>query len=101
MIKDAHELKLLTFIHDCINSNSISLFQNYYKLQQSIHHHNTRHDTRLVVPSHNTELGSNSIKIKAAILWNRNPTARKYITKSKITMKKHLFDKFISTYEIN
>ena len=41
-VKHAYELKLLSFVHDCLNKKAINIFSSYYKKQNITHGHNLR-----------------------------------------------------------
>ena len=95
-IKDAYNLKLLSFVHDCINKNSIPLFHNYFKTQT--HSYQIRYTDKLKPPKIKTNMGASAIKCTAAKIWNSNDIARKYRSFSKSTMKKHIFNSYTATY---
>ena len=99
-IKDAFELKLMAFAHDCLNKKTIPLFHNYYKLQQQTHQYSTRQINTLIIPNMKTNMGASSIKCLAAKIWNSNDIAQKYRSFSKSTMKRHIFNRYsITTYQ--
>ena len=96
-VKDQYELKLATFVHDCLNLNTIPLFYNYFTPKHSTHQYQTRHNL-LQIPANNNNSGYSSIESTAARKWNANPIARKYLHQSKNTMKKHLTNYFVNAY---
>ena len=98
-VKDAYELKLLSFVHDCLNQNTIPIFHHYFKHQRQTHQYSTRQDSILSVPHMKTNIGLSSIKRKASDIWNSNKTAQNYLSFSKSTMKKHVFNSFVKTYQ--
>ena len=49
-IKHLYELKLASFVHDCINKNTIPLFHNYFTLQNQTHRYITRQEQTLILP---------------------------------------------------
>ena len=98
-IEHLYQLKLLCFVHDCLNKKTIPLFYNYFKSQHQTHNYPTRQEQTIVVPVTNSNFGSNSIKSIGAQIWNNNKTAMKYSNHSKDTMKKYVSKNFISSYE--
>ena len=49
-INDTYELKLMSFVHECLNKTTIPLFHNYFKLQRLTHQYTTRQHSILAVP---------------------------------------------------
>ena len=98
-IKHLYELKIASFVHDCLNKKTIPLFHNYFKPQHQTHNYETRQEHTIVVPITKTNIGSNSVKSVGAKIWNSNKTAMKYIKFSKETMKKHVFRNYVESYQ--
>ena len=98
-VKDAYELKLLNFVHDCLNEKSLEIFSDYFKKQNLVHDYDLREKNKLVPHKSTSSLGCSSVKNNSNTLWNSNKTARDYIDKSKFSMKKAVFRSFINSYE--
>ena len=93
-IDDLITINILAFVKKCLFDDCPELFKSYFRYQS--HNYDTR-DPKLFVKRSKTQLGSNSLKIKGASLWNNieNEIKSKCHLKS---FKKCLTLHFISKY---
>ena len=98
-VKHIYELKLLSFVHDCLNAKSIEVFDNYFKKQSQTHDHDLRDKNKLVPHTSTSNLGCSSVKSNANTFWNNNQIARDNVGYSKTTLKKKLIESFNLSYE--
>ena len=95
-VKDIFEVNLLSFVNKCLHGECPELFSNYFNRQQ--HTYNVRIN-KLRVPRSRTSLGSNSVKIKGAVLWNnldRNVKLKADLKCFKRLLKVHYLHKYMS-----
>ena len=87
-----HEMQLLTLIHKWYyHKGSLpEIFQNYFTLNNCVHHYNTRRDTHLHVPVGNTTFGQRCTAYRGGKLWNSLPEYLK-INMSLAVFKKKMF----------
>ena len=97
-ITDLYKVKLLSFVQDCLNENTIPLFYNYFTLQHSIHAHDTRNSLIISQPFTKTIIGHSAVRSMGATLWNNSLEARNNIRLSKSTFKKNITSNIISGY---
>jgi hypothetical protein len=87
-LPDIRNAKLVCFVAKCLSNNCPPCFKNYYQLRNS--HYNLRHQL-LNIKRTRTQLGSSSIQIHGAKLWNNLPVMvkDKYLQDNfkKITVK--------------
>ena len=70
-VKDIRNLEILTFMHNFFSNKLPSVFDNYFTTFANVHTINTRNSQRrLKVHNHKTNIGSNTIKVTGAKLWN-------------------------------
>ena len=70
---DIHTLKLLSFVYECKNNQSIQPFDDFFTPLHSVQNYNTRQAPKgdIYVPCMNTTLyGKRSAKYTGSILWN-------------------------------
>ena len=97
-IEEVYNLKIISFVHDCLNENTIPLFHDYFKLQHQTHSYPTRHILNIIQPKVKTNMGSSSIKSMGASLWNNSEVARSNFQYSKTTLKKNMTSFYINSY---
>ena len=97
-IEDVYKIKILTFVHDCVNKNTISLFHSYYEFQSQAHSFNTRNPHYLIQPRANTNMFNSSVKYMGAYLWNNTPIAQSNVRLSKATLKMKLTQSYRNNY---
>jgi hypothetical protein len=75
------ELKLLIFVHKCVYHKDVLpvIFQTYYSDNTSIHSHNTRRNTDLVIFRSRSTFGQKCTKYIGCKLWNSLPPSLKSI----------------------
>ena len=67
LVKDIREVNTLSFVRNCLFNKCPAIFKNYYEFQQHSYHVRAK---KLKIAKCNTNLGSSSIKLKGASLWN-------------------------------
>ena len=91
-LDDMIKLEILNFVKKCLFENCPDLFKNYFRYQN---HTYTIRDPKLYVNPSKTNMGSHSLKIKGASLWNS--------LSSEIKSKAHLksFKKVLKTHYLS
>ena len=97
-INEIYKMKILLFVHDCLNKNIIPLFHNYFQLQTLFHNYQTRNTYLVKQPRAKTNMYHSSIKCAGASLWNRSPIAQRNIKLSKATLKMKLTQSYLNDY---
>ena len=75
-LRDLFQLKLLSFVYDCINKISPSCFHSFFELVESVHQCGTRQVTNndIFMTQKNTlQYGLRSVRYCAAKFWNDIP----------------------------
>ena len=91
-LHDIFKLRLLTFVFESINKLTPSCFNNFFTLNISVHHYETRQSFRgdIYLDKKNTlQFGLKSIRYMGAKLWNDLPAEIRDST-SKFLFKKNL-----------
>ena len=73
---DLFQLKLLSFVYDCVNKISPSCFHSFFYLVQSVHQHNTRQATKndiFLTQKNTSQYGLRSVRYFGAKCWNDIP----------------------------
>ena len=68
---DIHTLKLISFVYECQNNQSVQPFDDFFILLHSVHNYNTRQASKwdIYVPDMNTtQYGKRSVKYTGSIL---------------------------------
>ena len=89
------DINILCFVKKCMFDDCPELFKTYFRYQ--LHSYYTR-DPKLYVKPSKTQMGSNSLKIKGASLWNNLETEIKSKCRLK-SFKKCLTLRCISRYQ--
>ena len=79
-LQDLFQLKLLSFVYECINKISPVCFYNFFESIKSIHHHDTRKASKndIFLTRKNTlQYGIRSVRFTGAESWNSIPTTIK------------------------
>ena len=83
-VDDIFLLEKISFVHNFVNNNQPSMFNDYYLKFAQIHTISTRNSKfNFIVPFCHTNFGSCSMKIKGAKVWNDLETHLKEITNLK------------------
>ena len=70
-VEDLFKQKILSFVFNYYNDNLPPVFNNYFTPFSSIHNIGTRNrNTTFIIPQHKGPLGSSSLKVKGACMWN-------------------------------
>ena len=76
------------------NKNLLTVnFNMFFQTNEQIHHHDTRGNSNIHLISHNTTMGSFSIRVQGPLLWNSlDPLIKqcKSLNSFKNTFKRHL-----------
>lgn len=75
-LQDLFQLKLLTFVYECINKISPPCFHSFFDLVQSVHQYGTRQATKndIFLTQNNTvQYGLKSVRYHGAKCWNDIP----------------------------
>ena len=75
-LRDLFQLKLLSFVYDCINKISPTCFHSFFELVESVHQYGTRQVTKndIFLTQKNTlQYGLRSVRYYAAKFWNDIP----------------------------
>ena len=96
-VKDIYETSLLHFTYNCINNNSIPNFKHFYKYQDNLYDHYTRHRKHITRNKIHTEIGRSSTHYASATLWNTLPPELTSI-KTYHSFKRTLFKRYINRY---
>ena len=99
-IDDIYKVKILTFVHDCLNKKVIPLFQNYFQYQRDTHNYHTRNPYKLVQTKAKTNLCLSSVKSMGATLWNNSAIAQSNINSSKHLLKSKLMKCYVNSYQL-
>ena len=73
---DLFQLKLLSFVYDCVNKISPSCFYSFFDLVQSVHQHNTWQATKndiFLTQKNTSQYGLRSVRYFGAKCWNDIP----------------------------
>ena len=97
-VKDLYELRILSFVHKCLNKDTIPLFYDYFLYKRDLHSHNTRDDLNLTTIRSRTNYGDSRIKSMGPKLWNNNKIAKEHLDHSLETFKHNIKDNFIQQY---
>ena len=90
-----HEMQLLLFVHKCLYHRELlpSVFHNYFTSVRSVHSHNTRRKSDLLMVRAKSSLGQRSSMYKCSKLWNLLPVHLK--TNSSVDVYKRKIKVFI------
>ena len=75
-LRDLFQLKLLSFVYDCVNKVSPSCFHSFFDLVQSVHKHCTRQATKndiFLTQKNTSQYGLRSVRYFGAKCWNDIP----------------------------
>ena len=75
-LHDLFQLKLLSFVYDCVNRTSPSCFHSFFDLVESVHRYGTRQVTKkdIFLTQKNTlQYGIRSVRFFGAKCWNDIP----------------------------
>ena len=93
-VKDIFEVNVLFFVKKCLSGECPTLFKDYFIFQG--HGHNIR-VPKLRIPSFNSNLYFNSVKVKGAVLWNKldtNVKSKSFLKCFKKVLKGHYISKY-------
>ncbi len=69
-LNQLHKFQVGCFVYKSLHNLLPNTFSNYFTLCTQIHHHNTRHSTKLHVFQSRIKIRANSIRISGVNLWN-------------------------------
>ena len=97
-VEDIFKQELLSFVFNFYTSKLPPVFNNYFTPFSNIHDIGTRNrNTSFVIPHHNNNFGSSSLKVKGACMWNKLSNESKSIKNIK-TFRKALKDTYLLSY---
>ena len=79
-LQDLFQLKLLSFVYDCINKISPSYFHSFFELEDSVHRYCTRQANKnntFLTQRNTLQYGLRSVRYHGAKCWNDIPVAIK------------------------
>ena len=86
------------FMYSYFNENLPSYFNNYFKLNEMIHSHNTRTASNLFIDYKRTNYGKFSLKFRGAQIWNKLPkdlklskSYRQFKQSSKVYVQNYMY----------
>ena len=97
-VEDIFKQEVLSFVFNFFTSKLPPVFNNYFTPFSNIHDIGTRNrNTSCIIPHHNNNFGSSSIKVKGACMWNALSNGRKSV-KSIKPFRKALKDTYLLSY---
>ena len=96
-VKDIYHFQVLKFVYESVNKIAIVQFHNYYRYQNTVHHHNTRNENKLYAMRARTKYGQSTLNFLGTKLWN-SLDINIQNSKSTYIFKKTIKQKFITTY---
>ena len=92
-LHDLFQLKLLTFVYDCVNKIAPSYFHSFFALVETVHQYGTRQASKnniFLTQKNTVQYGLRSVRFFGAKCWNnipivikRSPSARSFRQKLK------------------
>ena len=86
------------FMYSYFNENLPSYFNNYFKLNEMIHSHNTRTASNIFIDYKRTNYGKFSLKFRGAQIWNKLPkdlklskSYRQFKQSSKVYVQNYMY----------
>ena len=86
------------FMYSYFNENLPSYFNNYFKLNEMIHSHNTRTASNTFIAYKRTNYGKFSLKFRGAQIWNKLPkdlkllkSYRQFKQSSKVYVQNYMY----------
>ena len=97
-VEDIFKQELLSFVFNFYTSNLPPVFDNFFTLFSSVHDIGTRNrNYSFIIPQHNNNFGTSSIKVQGACMWNTLSNGTKSIKTIKC-FRNALKDNFILSY---
>ena len=102
-INDIFQLQTAKFVHDCINLNCPSQFQNYFLYPTTTYNTHDIRNHNLKIPKARTKsYGLNSVKNKGVHIWNKIPQyIRETRVKTFIKLQKKPFSVYCFLFTVN
>ena len=86
------------FMYSYFDKNLPSYFNNYFKLNDAIHSHNTRTASKIFIDYKRTNYGKFSLKFREAQIWNKLPkdlkilkSYRQFKTSAKVYVQNYMY----------
>ena len=93
-VKDLQSTNIICFVNNCLSRRYSKLFHRYYL--DRITPYLTR-NRGLLIPKHRTTIGSLSLKIKGAKMWNNFPAETKEL-RDQLNFRGHVVDLYVNNY---
>lgn len=96
-LKDVRIMCLSKFVHQCLYSSKIPIFQQYYVFRNRMHNKTLINRSVLNVPKYKTSLGNTATKCHGAQVWNNLPLLIRVddnVDSFKVVLRDHLLSSY-------